>query len=96
MVSNSNNSGFFSTTYTTEAKALLRLWTSSSDDKWAMRELVRGLLGKAERLVRVLKDFQASSVSLVRRDFWRFVSREFTSSRVRVLGDSVGRLAAAC
>ncbi len=48
---------------------------SLSEDKWVMREFVRDLLGKAELVVRVLNDFQASSVLLVRRDWCRVASK---------------------
>lgn len=47
-----------------------------------IRELVTALLGKAEFPVRVLKDFHASSVSLVRREWWRVVSRVVMWSEV--------------
>lgn len=48
---------------------------SLSEDKWVMREFERDLLGKTEFAVRVLKDFQASSVLLVIRAWWRLVSK---------------------
>ena len=56
---------------------------SLSEDKWAMRELVRDLLGKAEFPVRVLKDFHASSVLAVMIDWWRVVSRVAIWSAVK-------------
>lgn len=52
---------------------------------------MRDLLGKAEVPVKVLKDFQASSVSWVMRDLWRAVSRAAMWSGERVLGGGVGR-----
>lgn len=57
---------------------------------------MRDLLGKAEPLVRALKDFQASSVSWVRRDLWRLVSSEVMASGFRVLGGWAGSLVAGC
>ena len=54
--------------------------------------MVSDLLGKVELPVRVLNSFQASSVSLVRRELWMEVSSEAISLRVRVLGGGVGRL----
>lgn len=48
---------------------------------------MRGLLGNEELLVRVLKDFHASSVLLCWRDVWRVDSREDWCSWVRVSGD---------
>jgi hypothetical protein len=60
---------------------------SLSEDKWVMRELVRDLLGKAELPVRVLKDFHASSVLVVRIDWWRVVSRVAMWSGVKACGD---------
>lgn len=49
-------------------------------------ELVRGLLGNEEQLVRVLNDFHASSVLLALRDARRVASRVDRRSRVRVCG----------
>lgn len=59
---------------------------SLSEDKWLMRELVRDLLGKAEFPVRVLKDFHASSVLVVRSDWWRVVSMAAMWSAVKACG----------
>ncbi|CAN6675820.1 unnamed protein product [Malus baccata var. baccata] len=64
---------------------------SPSEDKWVIRELARDLRGKAEVPVKVLKDFQASSVLWVMRDLWRAVSRAAMWSGERVLGGGVGR-----
>lgn len=52
-----------------------------------MRELVSDLLGKAELVVRALKDFQASSVLLVERDAWSAASRTSGAGFWRGLGD---------
>ncbi|KAK8522840.1 hypothetical protein V6N13_115785 [Hibiscus sabdariffa] len=49
-VSKDSNFGSFSITKTTDANALLRFWVSFKEDKWVMRELVRGLLGKVEQV----------------------------------------------
>lgn len=57
-----------------------------------MRELVIDLLGKAELLVRILKDFHASSVSLVMRDLFRVFCKVATCSGVKDFGGVVGRL----
>lgn len=51
------------------------------------------LPGKVELPVRILKDFQASSVSLVRRDLRIVDSKEAMWSGFRVLGSRVGSLA---
>lgn len=51
-----------------------------------------GLLGKDELVVRVLKDFHASSVLLLDKDVWRVVSREDFCSWDRDFGVVIGSL----
>lgn len=50
-----------------------------------MRELRRGLSGREEAAARERKDFHASSVLRVVREWWRVDSREDFWSWVRVL-----------
>lgn len=63
---------------------------SPKEERWATRELARGLPGKEEWEVRALKDFQASSVLPARMDLWRADSRAVFSSWVKGGGGGGG------
>lgn len=43
-------------------------WEDEEEERWVMRELVRGFDGKVWWVVMALNDFHASSVLLVMRD----------------------------
>lgn len=65
---------------------------SPREERWVIKELVKGLGGKEWWVVRDLKDFHASSVSLVMRDLWRVVwsAETWSGVRERDCGGQVG------